>query len=85
MLSLLILRGDICKYILQSVPCDLIYALNNSMKKCSIDSTITLKYNFLGHDTNPFDPHHLMYWKAEELPLFLLWLKNRIKIAFREL
>lgn len=43
------------------------------------------KNDFLGHDANPFDPHHLMYWKAKELPLFLLWLQNGIKIAFREL
>jgi len=81
-----ILRGDICKYILQSILCDLIYVLNNSMKKkCSTDSIIALKNNFLGHDTNLFDPRHLMYRKAEELPLFLPWLQNGIKTAFREL
>lgn len=71
------LRGDICKYILRSILCDLIYVLNYSMgekKSSSIDSIIALKNNFLGHDTNLFDPHHLMYWKAKELPLLLLWL-----------
>lgn len=54
-------------------------------KKCSTDSIIALKNNFLGHDTNLFDPRHLMYRKAEELPLFLPWLQNGIKTAFREL